>query len=254
MNADSAAEKRLAKLVNLLKLSEGNASEAEAMAAIGKVRELAEKYGLHMDDVRAALESGNAAAGSSTDKAHWRKSDPQFSHTGRGLDMVDRFLSVPISIFTGCKVWRDTDSDGDTVIYFYGHEVDVISATNLRRVIRRALAFEWTCFRDYGLAKGENVANAKLSFGDGMAERLKARMAHLNKASDAATGGTALVVLKGQLTARYFAELGIGLTQGRGGRSYSSNGSAFAAGQAAGNRVDLGRSVTHSGTKAIGRC
>lgn len=240
-------EKRLDKLRKLLALATKNPNEAEAAAAIDMLRERATAYGLTLDDIKNASEA----------TTEFRQSEDMFS-AERGWAWCDRFLWEAMAVFTCTKAGFAVDGDGDKVIRFYGHEVDVELAVWLRNTIKAAMAFEWSIYRDFVWSETPKrtrpgLSTAIFSFHKEMAARLKERMEQAVRTSEADPAGTALVVQKNALVEQKAALAGFVGAKWGTGKARAFDERAGAAGRQAGGRVDLGRSVGTGGVRMIGR-
>jgi hypothetical protein len=125
-------------------------------------------------------------------------------------------------------------------------KADVEMARYLYEMIGGTIAVEcqrWQRSADYQEAYSRRSASA--SFKIGMASRISARLKQmaldLAPVAKSATG-TALVVVKGAAVAKAYAELGLRLSSSRAGGSIR-DGRGYAAGKAAGDRVNLSRPI-----------
>lgn len=226
----------------LAKAGDAGSTEAEAHEALTMAMAYAEKYGLSIEDV-------NAEDVSET----FKSSDPQFSTHGKGFDMVDKFCTTVIAQFMNVKVWRTLDSDGDSMIVFFGNDAQVELATYIRRVIRRAMAFEWKAQKFAGLPKGVSVSEFKLSFHLGMGNGFNSRMTTRLHEQQATETGRELIVAKEARLEAEFAKLNMALGKASSGRRFQVNGEAYANGKEASNRHDFMRGVSKHGTAAIAK-
>jgi hypothetical protein len=166
-----------------------------------------------------------------------------------------RQVEIGIKRLFHLKVWASQFSEDIlglgwpqyfTKISFFGLPADVEAGRSLAEICHTAIANESLAESNrMGRAKGK--AQYLASFRYGMAERLKERIIEL---IPVVPTGTGLIVLKNQLVTEEFAKLGISLRNE--GIRIQLNPTAFAAGQTAAGRVNLGQSRQVSGTKALG--
>lgn len=201
------------------------------MAAAEMVGRLLERYALSMEeiDVRAARCVEVAV--------------PLGGQKRRPIDSC-----VPsIARFCDCKVWLARDT-GEPCYVFFGFEADAALARYLYEVIDRAIRDEVLTYRRRSPAlAGLALRRASTAFQQGMAMRVGDRLdrMHAERESRVAaqrTTGTALMVVKQQVVEDAFRETGTRLTSG-GWTYVAHDGAAFRHGQAAGDRVNLGRPV-----------
>lgn len=232
-------KKRLKKLRKILNLAQGNVNKAEALASISKAMAYAAQYGLSLaeaEDMKDFSEYGKRSAYSGT----------------KNYGYVDRYLWKDIAKFCHCKVGVEMDEDGDHCIVFFGHEADVDIAFWLRGNIRAAMKFEYEIYRDF-VASGRQGVDARDSFHLGFANEVRERMGVVD-AAPKTSDSTALVVKKWEIVNAAAKEAGFVEAQGSAGRRVNHDGNAYAAGSAAGRRVNLGRGVSGNGSvKMIGR-
>lgn len=249
MTDEGTRAKRLERLRKLLALAKGNASEAEAMAAIGKAHDYADRFGLSMDEARQKEKDG--------DVADYRA---QAFYSGEtDYDAVDKYLWRDIAKFCCVRVTNTADGetlardeDGDLVLIYQGEPADVELAIWLRATARAAMRFEWEVYRDFVYKREVPLNVAMQSFHRGFADKARARMeAHERRA--APTGKELVVVKQALLVQAAEAHGWHDPFLGRGSRA-RVDGAAYGAGEAAGGRVDIGRGVAQGGNvKMIGR-
>jgi hypothetical protein len=234
----SDQEKRLEKLRKLLNLAESKGNEAEAMAAIGKAREFAEKYGLSLEDAQAQAASGDTEGF----RAETRKSG-----VGAWCD-ADNYMSKHISRYCDCIVGNVRQSAGDVwSLEYVGDAVDVELAMWLRGTINRAMFYEWEAYRDfvwkYDKARKSEAAACE-TFKTAMALRLAERMKDAKAPVLAAETGKALIIAKKDIILNFMRERGIQAAQygKRAASAYDAKAASY--GRAAGDKVPLGRGVS----------
>lgn len=205
-------------------------SEAEALAAAQKIGELLDVYGLSMTEVELRQETCIQR---------------EIVFTGPRLQaLAGIFLSVVA--LTESKGWMV----GRTTFVFYGLEPDVLMAEYLMHVVAGAVDHEEAVYRASATYHRSRAApqNRLRSFRYGFAERVSTRIeeiaAHRRAAAEAArtpaSTGTALVLVKEQLIADGFRELGIRLRTSYTSRTVR-DGAAYRQGIEAGGRVSLER-------------
>jgi hypothetical protein len=219
-------------------------TEAEAMSAAEMVGRLLERYALNMDEIEirtACCVQVEVPLG------------------GRRRRPIDGCVPT-IARFCDCKVWlaRATTADplapdfdgtptGNCYVFF-GFETDTALATYLFAVIDRAVTTETSAFRRSNIQfRGVRLRQASTSFQHGVVARVSERLDAMLRARESAvraqsSTGTALVVEKHRVVEDAFRETDVRLV------SMSATGrrvitSAFRAGRAAGDRVNLNRPV-----------
>jgi Protein of unknown function (DUF2786) len=219
-------------------------TEAEAMAAADMVGRLLERYALNMDEIeiRAA-----------------RCVQVEVPLGGRRRRPIDACVPT-IARFCDCKVWlarataansEQTDFDparrGSRYVFF-GFETDTALASYLFTVIERAVSTETAAFKRLNPRfRGARLRQASASFQHGVVARVTERLDAMHSARDATvrahrSTGTALIIAKNRVVEDAFRETDVRLV------SMSAMGprviaSAFRAGWAAGDRVNLNRPV-----------
>jgi hypothetical protein len=215
-------------------------TEAEAMAAAEMVGRLLERYALSMDEIE--IRTARCV----------QVEVPLGGHRRRPIDGC-----VPtIARFCDCKVWlarggnRDADADPRPAgrYVFFGFETDTALALYLFAVIDRAIGTETDHFRQSNPRfRGVALRQASASFQHGVVARVSERLDAMRRAREAAvrsqrSTGTALVVAKARVVEDAFRETEVRLVRMNAtGRRVIST--AFRAGLAAGDRVNLNRPV-----------
>lgn len=226
---ETKAKKRdslIAKVRALLaKTVENGATEQEALLAAAKAAELMALYDLEMDEVQAR-EEGVA-------QEEFDIHPTFFRHMTR--------ISMAIADLCDVRTWKNTSSSRRV---FFGLPHDVEVARYLAEICERAMrtdvdraSQEWVLFP----RKRHKLSDSFLS---GMTQRLCERIEELAWARHRATG-TALVPLKDAIIEQAMKDKGIGLKDARiGWRDVDPR--AFAAGIAAGSRVQLRPGVSEA--------
>jgi hypothetical protein len=219
-------------------------TEAEAMAAAEMVGRLLERYALSMD----AIEIRTA-----------RCVQVAVPLGGRRRRPIDGCVPA-IARFCDCKVWLSRGVSPDPVQHeaaaepsgscyvFFGFETDVALATYLFAVIERAIGTETAIFRKLNpRLQGVRLRRASASFQHGVVARVSDRLDAMHHARDATvraqrSTGTDLIVAKNRVVEEAFGEIDIRLVRmAATGRRVITT--AFRAGWAAGDRVNLNRPV-----------
>jgi hypothetical protein len=215
----------------LAKTTENGCTEAEAMSAMMKARELIEKHQFSLSEVE--LRADGFIQGW-TDAPEVRKLNVQYS------------LMMAVAAFCEVKTWHQ---DGRVV--FFGLRSDVEFATWLLKGLEQ---FVWQAADVHALESGEKSYLDKRNFCVGCCDRIIERlqtevMLRKIKPGIMRDNSKSLVVLKSAMVEEEFACLGICLTTSS--RSMTIGGSARSgdAGRAAGNKAGFGRPV--NGGRAV---
>ena len=220
-------------------------TEAEAMAAADMVGRLLERYALSMDEIEIRTA---------------RCVQAEVPLGGRRRRPIDGCVPT-IARFCDCKVWLarppapdpeqpdfDRMQSGSRYVFF-GFETDTVLATYLFAVIDRAVITETAVFKQLNPRfRGVRLRQASASFQHGVVARVSERLDVMHRARDAAvraqrSTGTALILAKNRVVEDAFRETDVRLM------SMSATGrrvitTAFRAGWAAGDRVNLNRPVS----------
>jgi hypothetical protein len=219
-------------------------TEAEAMAAADMVGRLLERYALSMDEIEIRTA---------------RCVQVEVPLGGRRRRPIDGCVPT-IARFCDCKVWlaraaapdhEHPDFDPTRLgsrYVFFGFETDTALATYLFTVIDRAVVTEAVAFRQLNPRfRGVHLRQASASFQHGVVARVSERLDAMHRARDAAvraqrSTGTALILAKDRVVEDAFRETDVRLvSMNATGRRVIST--AFRAGWAAGERVNLNRPV-----------
>jgi uncharacterized protein DUF2786 len=226
-------------------------TEAEAMAAAEMVGRLLERYALSMD----AIEIRTARCVQVTVPLGGRRRRP-----------IDGCVPA-IARFCDCKVWLARAAAPDPVqqeaaaelgrhYVFFGFETDTALATYLFAVIERAVRTETATFRQLNpRLQGVRLRRASASFQHGVVARVSDRLDAMHRSRDATvrtqrSTGTDLIVAKNRVVQEAFGEIDIRLVRmaATGQRVITT---AFRAGWAAGDRVNLNRPVPGAALRQI---
>lgn len=220
----------------LAKTTENGCSEAEAMAAATKARELMDKYQIDLGAVGMEAEGvEKRATENSTYKTfgiRWR-------------------LAYSIMSFCDVKCWSSKQKQ----IIFFGLQSDADFATwlieSLDAFIQRSAVEYMMWVKPEDLPTGTKMPRweAEKAFILGaihrITERLKALTAERHREMAAGTGKS-LVVVKSAIVNKAFSALGMKLRSSSSKTTFHG-GSAYQAGQAAGDRASFGRPVNGGG-------
>ena len=220
----------------MAKTVENGATEAEALAAAEKARKLMDAHRLTQTDIEVQAE-------------HIEDMYMDRPRAKR-LAAVDHCLGG-IAEYCGVKAWFSSRS-GTRRIRMLGLKADVDMASYLYQMIAAAIEYETKRSCMWGATAAETRA-LNQSFQVGMATRISNRLYDMARKLDpvAKTAtGSSLVVVKDALVKNAFDRLGIRLTGGLSGMR-ASNGDAYRAGAAAGDRVNLSRPVGEAVAKLI---
>lgn len=234
MSSNATADKMRDRVRALLAKTTGNgATEAEALAAAEKARELIDIYNI---DLASGVD--RLGSGAIIDYAG-----------GIGARDLVSCIAPAIGRFSDTTTWRR-----DNRIAFCGDRIDVDFACYLfesLRDLRDRELVRWRGSEDGRFAaaqmRGEQVNRA---FTLGFVERIRARLDEITngrKTAAAAAGSRALVVTKQAAIAECMEAAGIRLSAARGRRVVARNDAARNAGQSAGNRASFGRPVSSGG-------
>ncbi len=226
-------------------------TEAEAMAAAEMVGRLLERYALSMDEIEIRTA---------------RCVQVEVPFGGSKRRPIDGCVPT-IARFCDCKVWltrsprtaeppefREPSPPGRYV--FFGFETDTALATYLFAVIDGALATETANFRLLNpRLRGVRLRQESVSFQHGVVARVSQRLDAMHTARDAAvraqrSTGTALILAKNRVVDDAFRETDVRLRRmaAVGPRVITS---AFRAGLAAGDRVNLNRPIDGDGQRQL---
>jgi hypothetical protein len=173
-----------------------------------------------------------------------------------------------IARFCDCKVWVTRTSAADpeqpdfdptrpgSRYVFFSFETDTALAIYLFAVIDRALVTETAAFRQLNPRfRGVRLLQASSSFRHGVVARVSERLDAMHRARDAAvraqrSTGTALILAKDRVVEDAFRETDVRLvSMNATGRRVT--GTAFRAGWAVGDRVNLNRPMSGDAQRRI---
>jgi len=228
----------------LAKTTEAGATEAEAMAAANKARELMDKYQLDLGAI------GMEAEGCTTGYA---EANPYKNFHIRWR------LAHAVKEFCDCKAWAAT-SFKPYKLAFFGLRSDVEFAewliASLEDHVRRSAAEFMLSNPPLSRYSKKPRWQAEKDFMWGCLTRISERLkeaTNARKAQMQGGTGTSLIVVKGALVDAEYAKLGHKLRGGGNEKVHLGNASAYDAGKAAGDRASFGRPVNGgSGVLAIG--
>ena len=221
----------------LNKTTENGASEAEAMAAAEKARELMDRYQIEAGS--AGLEKEGAFK-VTVKRGHYKT-----------LAVKDR-IAYAVAQFCDSKVWLTKSSDE---MHFFGLKSDADFAGWLivsleRFVASGALAYIASQPRMDARPRLEAEKAFVLGACVRISERLMTLTAERKKSRQGSGDGRSLVVVKDAIVTREFAKLGMKLRSGGRSKTRAVDGGAFNAGRAAGDRASFGKPVNGGGKVA----
>lgn len=210
-------------------------TEAEAMLAMDRIQKLIAVYNIGLDEVFLSNEPCIEVK-VTTGRVKDNGMGTVVSGLGKMFDLV---------------VYRNRSARSVTFVMF-GLESDVIAAQYLFDLLAKTVDIETAAhrrkFKSYGLRGAKKSAGS--SFAKGMVSRIYFRLVELGQQThremNEQHGSNALVVLKNNRVQDEFKQNGIRLRKNYT-RSYASNSSSYAAGQSAGERVNLNRPIGGSG-------
>jgi hypothetical protein len=204
-------------------------TESEALVAAGKAAELLQRYGLSMQELKAA------APDQLCDQNSLGCGLPRYTHEVR-------FLAPVIAEFTKTKTWISR-TNTEVEVTFFGLKADVQIASYLFDIFRSAMETEWSVYWGcYGVEPNVNRRTTRRSFMFGMIKRLQARIGELiekTKSAPVLSESREIVVLRAEIVEKAFRNLDIRLKKSRRKISNNWNADAFAAGQVAGDNVSI---------------
>jgi len=199
-------------------------TEEEALAAAAKVAELLDRHDLSVSD----LDLRDTACARIEIETRRKQRQP-----------ISACIPA-IATYCDCKVWRESDAEGQIRYVFFGLPASLELAQYVHDVIATAMQAEW----DRHVRASRLVRygrDEKGSFLFGMAVSLADRLVEMKSERDQATrdsSGRDLVVVRQAVVETEFAKLDLTLRRGRtSGKRVAAD--AFAAGQAAGRTVTI---------------
>jgi hypothetical protein len=225
-NGQEAVSRRIRALLS--KTIENGATEAEAIAAAGKARELMDQHRLTMSDVEIQAEP---IVKEEVDRPNRIKP----AAVDDCLEGIDRCCGVKTWFH---RRWDETGRANRRVVIL-GLKADVEMARYLYDTIATAIRVETRAHRWFS-------RDDRASFQVGMARRINFRLLQMAREREPVAktaSGTALVVVKDRLVSDAFDRLGIKFGRGLAGMQWRSL-DAYAAGQLAGDKVNLGRPIS----------
>jgi len=207
----------------LSKTVENGATEAEAMSAAAKARELMDKHRLSMSDVEIQAEPIVIE-------------DERRPNKNR-VAAVDYAVNG-IKAYCGVEGWRRGES-----YRFLGLAADVEMARYLYRMIAGAIKTELSVFQN---KRGYRDRHETSTFQLSMAVRINHRLKEMSQVANAAAmtaTGTALVVVKNPMVTAAYSKATAGFRWVKVSGMSSWGGAARDAGRAAGDRVNLQRPI-----------
>jgi hypothetical protein len=206
-------------------------SEAEALAAAGKVAELLDRYDLSLSDVEIRAT---------------RCERVEFETLKKKRVPLEACVGA-VAEFCDCAVWREKSAGGHRYVFF-GLPGDVSVALTLTELIDTAVRTELGRFktsRDYQQFRHSERHLANASFALGMVESIAEKLVAMKQQRDQAnrSSGRELMVVKAGLVEKELAGQGIELRQVQGGGRRMVSMDAYAAGDAAGTSLGLQEAI-----------
>ena len=217
---------RIRKLLS--KTTERGCTEAEAMAAALKARELLNEYQLEMSDVELEAEG---VVQENAEKPEERQVQVQWE------------LGGAVSDFTETRCWFNGARE-NKICTFHGLRSDVEFARWLIRALEQFVSQQADAY-----ALHEPGRKARRSFILACCDRIRERLElevslrHLMPAIVVSSTGTSLTLAKTAMVEREFKKLGLRIQKSGYGCCSGGSDSASAAGRAAGGRAGFGRPV-----------
>jgi hypothetical protein len=204
-------------------------TESEALVAAGKAAELLERYGLSMQELKAA------APNQLCDQNSINCGRPRYTHEVQ-------FLAPVIAQFTKTKTWLSRNSS-EVQMTFFGLKADVQIASCLFNVFRAAMETEWTLYwACHGVERHNNSRTVRRSFMLGMTKRLQARLFALIEMTNSGpvlSVSREIVVLKEEIVEKALGDLNLRFKKTRKSKSTAFDVDAFVAGEVAGDNVSI---------------
>ena len=226
----ASKESLVQKLQALQNMTVANGcTESEALVAADKAAELLQRFGLSMQELKAA------APDQLCDQSSLSCGPPRYTHEVR-------FLAPIIAEFTKTKTWISR-TNTEVQVTFFGLKADVQIASYLFDLFGTAMETEWIVYWGYyGAEPKVNRRTTRRSFMFGMIKRLQARIGELiekTKSAPVLSESREIVVLRAEIVEKAFRDLDIRLKKSRRKISNNLNTNAFAAGQVAGDKVSI---------------
>jgi Protein of unknown function (DUF2786) len=226
----AAKEGLVQKLQGLQNMTVANGcTENEALVAAGKAAELLERYGLSMEELKAA--SPNQLCDQNTLDC----GRPRFTHEVQ-------FLASVIAQFTKTKTWQ-TRTSTEVQMTFFGLKADVQIASYLFNVFRSVMDNEWKLFWCcHAVEQGVNRRTARKSFMLGMVKRIQAKLFAIMEAANSGpvlAESREIVVLKEEIVEKALRDLNFRFKTARKSKPTAFDAEAFMAGEEAGSNVSI---------------
>ena len=206
------------------KTVEQGCTEAEALAAAGKVAELLDRYGLSLSELDLQRQACEGAA----------------VETGRKrVGPVDECVPA-IAAFFDCRVWGEKGGEGRLRYVFFGLPADVTAARYLYDLVEQAFETETALFRagpTYAATPAGLRRTATNSFGIGLGRGIRDKLHSLRTAREGAlreASGRDLVVAKAGVVEAELARLGLSFNARKGPKGRNVLPGAYEEGHEAG--------------------
>jgi hypothetical protein len=233
----------------LAKTTDNSCTEAEAMSAASKARELMDRY--HIDQGEVGMEE-EGVYGATCSRDNWKT-----------LAVKDR-LAAMIAQFCDCRAWLGPNGgpitffglrpDADFAVWLadsldhFARGATIAYMAHQPRAKRGADLFD--VLADVAPLDAKGLWEREKGFVLGVAERVNERLRQMIAERRSGMGtGRSLVVIKSEIVNREFAKLGLRLGRGKSLKASSNDGGARGAGRAAGDRASFGRPL--NGGRAV---
>ncbi len=217
------------------KTVEQGCTEAEALAAAGKVAELLDRYGLSLSELDLQRQACEGAA----------------VETGRKrVGPVDECVPS-IAAFFDCRVWGEKGEGGRLRYVFFGLPADVTAARYLYDLVEQAFETETALFRAGPTYAGTPAGlrrTATSSFGIGLGQGIRDKLHTLRTAREGALRGASgrdLVVAKADVVEAELARLGLHFNARKGPKGRRVLPGAYEQGHEAGLGFEYAPGVGH---------
>jgi len=232
----------------LTKSSDSGASASEAAACMAKAQKLMKKNDISESDL-AHVEA---------DEYRYRDEMGRRTRDGKAaFHPIDRFLGLRVAKFCGCiQYWDITTLDNKRYIRYFGRDMDVEYCVWMLESFKQQADNEWRIYKNKRASRRNvDLVQERVAFYRSWSRAVWGRMEawvceNDELASDGS--GTALALVKSDLTIRRLGELGVHLGSGGPMGKMGHNDKASAAGAMAGGRADVGRSVNKGGQVLLG--
>lgn len=212
------------------KAEDAAATEAEAMAAAEFAARLLTKHDIKPDELAEVAKSEGTVSG---------------FRQGKVLHPVADYTANAIAAFTETRAYNQNGE-----IRYIGLEEDVLMAVYLTEMLVGAAKRGWVAHAEENVHRAlpfKEMNSKRFGYFYGFAQRVASRLGELKAYRDAqrkqaqgASNSSALVVVKSEIIKRKMEEMNLTIGKGRNRRE-CIDPRTYAAGQAHGDKVNLGR-------------